>query len=375
MNLSHLNPLSHPFALAVSGYSGSGKTTLIEKCLAQLSRKFDLGYLKHDAHRFSMDHEGKDTYRAKQAGAKVISINSPEAFNLWQENHDSLPFYSHLSFQTTDLVLVEGYKNSSLNKILVCDDEGKAFDEFQKGKWQNVVALVYSTNPPSIANTSLPIFQRDQILEIVNWIQLFFESNTAPLTGLVLMGGKSTRMGVDKLQLTYTELPQYLQCQKIIRTFCTDYYFSMRESQNIPPDISPNQIITDKFLDMGPLGGILSAFKTNPQHAYLVIAVDLPLLQFETLEFLIKNRNPYKAATVFLNPNNQYIEPLCAIYEPKFFTLGLAGLARGIKCPRKILGSLPIQILNPPFPNQLENANRPEDYQQLKNQLNLKTRL
>ena len=97
----------------------------------------------------------------------------------------------------------------------------------------------------------------------------------------------------------------------------------------------------------------------------------MPLLQEETLEYLIQNRNPHKAATVFFNPKNEFLEPLCAIYEPKFYRLGLEAMANDLKCPRRILGQVPIQKLSPPFPDQLDNANTPEDFKRIKTKVEL----
>ena len=70
--------LFHPQEFGIAGCSGSGKTTLFEKLFAEFNRRYPsrkASFVKHDAHRFQMDHEGKDTQRMSQAGAHSVFIN------------------------------------------------------------------------------------------------------------------------------------------------------------------------------------------------------------------------------------------------------------------------------------------------------------
>ncbi|WP_461394974.1 molybdopterin-guanine dinucleotide biosynthesis protein B, partial [Deferrisoma sp.] len=59
--------------------SGTGKTTLLEKVIGELTRRgYRVGTIKHDAHRFEIDHEGKDSWRLTRAGASPMVISSAE---------------------------------------------------------------------------------------------------------------------------------------------------------------------------------------------------------------------------------------------------------------------------------------------------------
>ena len=63
--------------ISIIGKSGSGKTTLLEMVISELTRRgYSVGILKHDAHGFEIDHEGKDSWRHKQAGASVVALAS-----------------------------------------------------------------------------------------------------------------------------------------------------------------------------------------------------------------------------------------------------------------------------------------------------------
>ena len=65
--------------IAVSGVKKSGKTTLLEKLIPALAaRGVSSAVVKHDAHRFEIDREGKDSWRFTQAGADVVLLSSPE---------------------------------------------------------------------------------------------------------------------------------------------------------------------------------------------------------------------------------------------------------------------------------------------------------
>jgi molybdopterin-guanine dinucleotide biosynthesis adapter protein len=108
-----------PPVVQVVGYSNSGKTTLVTKLIRLFTGQgLAVGSIKHDAHNFEMDKPGKDTWKHKEAGAKIVSITSADkAAVLFQEQRtldELLPLYSGLN-----LVLIEGYKMADYPKIVV----------------------------------------------------------------------------------------------------------------------------------------------------------------------------------------------------------------------------------------------------------------
>jgi molybdopterin-guanine dinucleotide biosynthesis protein B len=107
--------------LAFVGFSGSGKTTLVSQVIMQLKRKgYRLGVLKHDAHNFQMDVEGKDTYRYSDAGADLVAISSTAKLNILEQLPNPLALDEILQrFSGVDLILIEGYKQANTPKILV----------------------------------------------------------------------------------------------------------------------------------------------------------------------------------------------------------------------------------------------------------------
>jgi len=107
-------------AVSFVAKSGTGKTTLLEKVIAELkSRGYRVGAIKHDAHSFSIDHPGKDSYRLTAAGADTMLISSPTKLALVKQHTAAPPIEEQLStyFTDVDIVLTEGFKKSGLAKI------------------------------------------------------------------------------------------------------------------------------------------------------------------------------------------------------------------------------------------------------------------
>lgn len=353
----------HPHMLAICGYSGSGKTTLITKIIRELESQYSIGYVKHDAHRFEMDKEGKDTWQATKAGAERIFINDKQSSAvLVQGEPDKWDVQSYL--ESSDIVLVEGYKNSHLPKILMLDTKNEMIAKYRQGDFENVVGLVYPENGEELP-VDLPRFSRDAVSDLSEFIENYYlkQVQSRPLYGLVLDGGRSTRMGKDKGKLEYHGIPHNLYLAGLLKERCDDVFLSRRPDQLTTGEFHGVKELPDTYLEMGPLGGILSAQKAYPGAAFLVTACDLPFIDSNLLEKLMHQRDPFKFASAYKSRENDFPEPLCAIYEPKFYGRALKFVAQGVTCPRKVLINSKTQILDQGEFNLLYNANSPEDLQ------------
>ena len=105
----------------LTGWSGSGKTTLIVKLLPELiGRGLTVSTLKHSHHSFDLDHEGKDSFRHRQAGAREVLISSSKRWALMHElRGDAEPSMEDLIKHVTpvDLLLIEGFKEHKHDKL------------------------------------------------------------------------------------------------------------------------------------------------------------------------------------------------------------------------------------------------------------------
>lgn len=113
-----------PPVVSLVAKSGTGKTTLLEKLIAELkARGYRVGAVKHDAHSFSIDHEGKDSWRLTQAGAEIMLITSPAKLAMVKQNRENEepPLAETIARYCgeLDIVLTEGFKRSTMPKIEV----------------------------------------------------------------------------------------------------------------------------------------------------------------------------------------------------------------------------------------------------------------
>ncbi len=188
------------------------------------------------------------------------------------------------------------------------------------------------------------------------------EQSKPLLYGLVLAGGKSVRMGHDKSIMQWHGKEQRYYMADLLGKVCGEVFISCREEQQTQIDGS-YQLLVDSYSGAGPLIGILSAFKSNPNVAWLVTACDLPLLDLSTLQYLIQNRDSSSIATTFQSPHDGFPEPLITIWEPASFERLQVHITDGYTCPRKALirNEANVKMLTAPNPEVLINANTPED--------------
>ena len=104
---------------SVVAFSGTGKTTLIEKLIVELkARGLRVAVIKHDAHEFDIDYEGKDSWRFTQAGSDVTAVVSAGKAVLMENR--PVPLDTLLDRITdVDIILTEGYKSGKWPKIAV----------------------------------------------------------------------------------------------------------------------------------------------------------------------------------------------------------------------------------------------------------------
>jgi molybdenum cofactor guanylyltransferase len=194
----------------------------------------------------------------------------------------------------------------------------------------------------------------------------------APLYGLVLAGGRSSRMGRDKAALPYGQgKPQLERSMELLGRHVERAYVSVRTDQQDDPLRAGYAQIPDAEAHpgLGPIAGMLAAQARHPEAAWLVLACDLPLLDDATLTHLIRARDPARLATAYRSSHDGLPEPLCAIYEPHSHEPLSAYVAAGKTCPRRFLRAIDTLLLEEPNPRALDNVNTPQDYGAVSNQV------
>jgi molybdopterin-guanine dinucleotide biosynthesis protein A len=184
----------------------------------------------------------------------------------------------------------------------------------------------------------------------------------APLYGLVLTGGRSTRMQRDKATLQYRGHSQLAQAMSLLAPRVERSFVSVRADQAADAARREYPQIVDRQEGIGPIAGILAAQTAHPSAAWLVLACDLPFLDGASLDQLIARREPLRSATAYRSAHDGLPEPLCAIYEPGSHAALERYVAAGKRCPRKFLVQSDAVLLDQPNAQALDNINTPEEY-------------
>lgn len=193
--------------------------------------------------------------------------------------------------------------------------------------------------------------------------------------GLVLCGGLSSRMGIDKAELVYANgKPQFEVCFALLETICSSVFISCRREQR--SKFSKYPCIVDSVVGKGPGVGLLSAFQKFPNESWLVLACDMPWVDLNCIETLISQRAPSLGATVFQSPSvselihpandrsikGGIIEPLCAIWEPSGLRALDSAFQAGKYSLQSVLKEIPCRILNAPSAQALVSVNDRSTY-------------
>lgn len=282
------------------------------------------------------------------------------------------PFQFRPLFNGMDAVLVNGNHFTAQKQVVIVDPKKEDSLRRKLDRLTDVVLVLLTDGVqglPDFLQAHLAGLNQQGLPPVLpladrHAIHAFFEKSLAnalpPLQGLVLAGGKSRRMGTDKSVLAYHDRPQRDVMLDLIAGFCQQTFLSCRPDQ-AGELVFSHDVLPDTFLGLGPMGAILSAFRQQPDSAWLVVACDLPLLDEAAIRHLVENRDPSAIATAYRSPVNEFPEPLVAIWEPKSYALLLQFLAQGFSCPRKALINSPVHLIDAPNPDALLNVNTPED--------------
>jgi len=180
----------------------------------------------------------------------------------------------------------------------------------------------------------------------------------ADIYGLVLAGGKSSRMGRDKASIVFHDLPQKDHVFKLLDTFCAEVFSSIGRNADLEEFKNP---IRDQFDFATPLNGILSAFQFKKDIAWLSLPIDMPAIDAEIIKMLIAGRDKSRLATCFFDSTGEKPEPLLTIWEKKAADELRAFVSQGHLSPRHFLSISDVKILPSPGAHKLQNINTPDD--------------
>ncbi|MHB1420274.1 MAG: molybdenum cofactor guanylyltransferase [Bacillota bacterium] len=128
-------------------------------------------------------------------------------------------------------------------------------------------------------------------------------------TGIILSGGKNTRMGANKafLDLGYGKIIE--GSVKKLKTLFPEVIIVTNDHE--PYRYLDTKIVSDIIPGMGPLSGIHAGLEASKYNLNFVIACDLPFIETELVRFMVGQAKGYD---VVVPQMGDYLQPLHAVY-------------------------------------------------------------
>jgi molybdopterin-guanine dinucleotide biosynthesis protein A len=337
--------------IAVGGYSGSGKTTLIERAVAELKREgLYVGVLKQTSHhRLDLDREGKDTDRFFRAGAEIVlACDAHQGFARYPQKNADLHDVLGRFPSGLDLVLIEGFRDASLNGVWI-----------EKGMKREGLPTDRSSSRTVLYRGDAGYFE--EFLAYVHSRLKMFHSERTLRAGL-LIGGRSRRMGSPKALLRLNG--ETLMEKSVGTLLSVAGGAALLGSGEIPVALETVPRIPDAPGVAGPMAGMLGAFRWDPRSAWIISAVDMPLMEKGAWRWLLGQRQPGAWAVLPRLPGRRHVETTGGCYEPMIFGHVESLAARGRVRLQDI--ALHPKVLTPRVPDALahawKNVNTPEEW-------------
>jgi molybdopterin-guanine dinucleotide biosynthesis protein A len=180
------------------------------------------------------------------------------------------------------------------------------------------------------------------------------------ITGIILSGGQSTRMGTDKALIRFNKKTLLENAIEICKPMCTNILIS---SNNQEHKISGIKIIPDEFLNCGPLSGIYSCLKKSETPWNFVISVDAAFVEPAFIEYLM-NETDDSDAIVPIHDKGK--EPLISMYHKNGLVEMQKHLKSGDLKMQNLINAINAKFVDSQywidkFPNIFRNLNKPED--------------
>ncbi len=348
-----------PPVISIVGCKKSGKTGLVSSMIRWFSsRGYCVGAVRHSPHEHLIDSVGSDTEKFRSAGAAcsaLVALHQSTMFfsvKTWKEKIALI----HHTFSDCHIVFMEGGIRNARHKIEIVpggkqplcseDSELKAF----VGR--------------GIVSTSVPCFDPDDIEGVCSFIE---SSYLLPsVSGAVLAGGMSSRMGTNKAFLEIAGEPVINRVVKTINPFVC----GVKIITSSPGDYECLGLdaVPDKYPGYGPLSGIHTALLLSSTEYVFVLSCDIPLISATHIKRLI-GKYPGADITIYKHKN---FEPLCAIYNRRCID-ALEELIRFGEC--RIIDLFPtlnVRVVRTDDADAFRSINTREDYEYVLKSLSLR---
>ena len=281
--------------------------------------------------------------------------------------------FDELVFQWAINTLKEQFANDE--EWIVIDEIGPLEIKFEKGFHQIIIDFLEVNDKTKKILFVVRDFLVDDFIqkygikkgEILP-LNYFKNEHILPINGIVLAGGKSSRMETDKAELIYKEVPQWKAAENLLNNFCKNVYISINHEQAKTWAKSEQQNFVEdkvKFKNKGPISGILSVADENTEEGFFVLGIDYPFLQLKNLIQLNNLRSESYEAICF--EKDGFVEPLCTIFEKSAIEKLKIYFEKGGESLSKFLKTIETKKVKIAEEHFLKNVNSKEEYLAIKN--------
>lgn len=183
------------------------------------------------------------------------------------------------------------------------------------------------------------------------------------ILGVILAGGKSSRMGTEKALLLLEGIPLVQHVARTLASIFRDVAIIGGDRRKF--DFLNLPMIPDVFEGSGPLGGIHAALSHSQPRSTFVLSCDTPFVPSQLVTYVLAHEQSAPTRIVSVDGVPQ---PLCGLYDPSCLSVMELDLRGGKNSVVKTLQEIAHSIIpvTPDLPfytsHMLRNLNRPEDY-------------
>jgi len=196
-----------------------------------------------------------------------------------------------------------------------------------------------------------------------------------PISGFVLAGGASSRMGQPKQRLLLGSETMLTRQVRLLRSVCRPVSVV---GQRVEPPSIDLEFLADVFAGRGPLGGIHAALAAARSGFSLIVACDLPFLEQRLLRGLVQRAMSSRADVTIPEDKARRLVPVCAVYRKRVQGIIRSRLAEGLNKADGYFRVVELdriswsEIMRAGFsPHIFDNINRPEDYEDARRRLGI----
>lgn len=185
--------------------------------------------------------------------------------------------------------------------------------------------------------------------------------NHQEISGFLLAGGKSSRMGTDKALLKINEIPMLVHVKHLIEPYCNSISISGYKPEYLPFNIT---MVPDQHAECGPISGLYSCLKQSATQWNLFVSVDTPFINSDLINSLLLNTGDYDCV---VPKHSGGIEPSIALYNRQIVPILEEAIKNGEYKLYQLLSKLKTFYLDcnsliKKHPRLFLNINKPEDY-------------